>query len=156
MATEIGRLIQSLFRCPSAAGPANREGFELTRPISLVGRPALLARTKCPHRSTLTRPYIAPALEKRPSWNIFRKMFHRKALRQCHPGREGSFCFVVGGESADKKKARPVGFEPTTLGSEDRCAIQLRHGRVPLDEDTRRCPDLQRSVERNAKNPEMT
>ena len=28
------------------------------------------------------------------------------------------------------KKARPVGFEPTTLGSEDRCAIQLRHGRV--------------------------
>lgn len=27
-------------------------------------------------------------------------------------------------------QARPVGFEPTTLGSEDRCAIQLRHGRV--------------------------
>lgn len=26
--------------------------------------------------------------------------------------------------------ARPVGFEPTTLGSEDRCAIQLRHGRL--------------------------
>ena len=31
-------------------------------------------------------------------------------------------------------KARPVGFEPTTLGSEDRCAIQLRHGRLPLQE----------------------
>ncbi len=27
-------------------------------------------------------------------------------------------------------KVRPVGFEPTTLGSEDRCAIQLRHGRA--------------------------
>lgn len=25
---------------------------------------------------------------------------------------------------------RPAGFEPATLGSEDRCAIQLRHGRV--------------------------
>ena len=25
---------------------------------------------------------------------------------------------------------RPTGFEPVTLGSEDRCAIQLRHGRV--------------------------
>ncbi len=25
-------------------------------------------------------------------------------------------------------KIHPVGFEPTTLGSEDRCAIQLRHG----------------------------
>ena len=24
---------------------------------------------------------------------------------------------------------RPEGFEPPTLGSEDRCAIQLRHGR---------------------------
>ena len=29
-------------------------------------------------------------------------------------------------------KARPVGFEPTTLGSEDRCAIQLRHGRSTM------------------------
>ncbi len=26
-------------------------------------------------------------------------------------------------------KIRPEGFEPPTLGSEDRCAIQLRHGR---------------------------
>ncbi len=25
---------------------------------------------------------------------------------------------------------RPEGFEPSTLGSEDRCAIQLRHGRL--------------------------
>jgi hypothetical protein len=33
-------------------------------------------------------------------------------------------------ESLDEVEARPVGFEPTTLGSEDRCAIQLRHGRV--------------------------
>jgi hypothetical protein len=28
------------------------------------------------------------------------------------------------------KRVRPTGFEPVTLGSEDRCAIQLRHGRV--------------------------
>ena len=27
---------------------------------------------------------------------------------------------------------RPIGFEPITLGSEDRCAIQLRHGRKVL------------------------
>ena len=26
-------------------------------------------------------------------------------------------------------QVRPEGFEPPTLGSEDRCAIQLRHGR---------------------------
>ncbi len=32
--------------------------------------------------------------------------------------------------SGAEEEARPVGFEPTTLGSEDRCAIQLRHGRV--------------------------
>ena len=28
------------------------------------------------------------------------------------------------------RRVRPEGFEPSTLGSEDRCAIQLRHGRV--------------------------
>lgn len=28
-----------------------------------------------------------------------------------------------------KDEVRPAGFEPATLGSEDRCAIQLRHGR---------------------------
>ena len=28
------------------------------------------------------------------------------------------------------KRVRPEGFEPSTLGSEDRCAIQLRHGRI--------------------------
>ena len=27
-------------------------------------------------------------------------------------------------------EVRPAGFEPATLGSEDRCAIQLRHGRM--------------------------
>ena len=27
-------------------------------------------------------------------------------------------------------RVRPEGFEPSTLGSEDRCAIQLRHGRL--------------------------
>ena len=30
----------------------------------------------------------------------------------------------------DLVQIRPIGFEPITLGSEDRCAIQLRHGRV--------------------------
>lgn len=29
-----------------------------------------------------------------------------------------------------ERQVRPEGFEPSTLGSEDRCAIQLRHGRV--------------------------
>ena len=29
-------------------------------------------------------------------------------------------------------KTRPTGFEPVTLGSEDRCAIQLRHGRSKI------------------------
>jgi hypothetical protein len=33
-------------------------------------------------------------------------------------------------ESLDETLVRPAGFEPATLGSEDRCAIQLRHGRV--------------------------
>ena len=28
------------------------------------------------------------------------------------------------------EQVRPAGFEPATLGSEDRCAIQLRHGRA--------------------------
>ena len=31
--------------------------------------------------------------------------------------------------TCDELKTRPTGFEPVTLGSEDRCAIQLRHGR---------------------------
>ena len=31
---------------------------------------------------------------------------------------------------ARNQKIRPEGFEPPTLGSEDRCAIQLRHGRT--------------------------
>jgi hypothetical protein len=30
----------------------------------------------------------------------------------------------------DESRVRPEGFEPPTLGSEDRCAIQLRHGRL--------------------------
>ena len=39
-------------------------------------------------------------------------------------------CFLVRlTQIVQPSPARPVGFEPTTLGSEDRCAIQLRHGR---------------------------
>lgn len=34
------------------------------------------------------------------------------------------------GACHDLQQIRPTGFEPVTLGSEDRCAIQLRHGRV--------------------------
>ena len=34
------------------------------------------------------------------------------------------------GISIHFKLVRPAGFEPATLGSEDRCAIQLRHGRA--------------------------
>ena len=30
------------------------------------------------------------------------------------------------------KPVRPEGFEPPTLGSEDRCSIQLSYGRIPL------------------------
>jgi hypothetical protein len=43
-----------------------------------------------------------------------------KCLHKKSPENQGSF------------EARPIGFEPITLGSEDRCAIQLRHGRKPL------------------------
>ncbi len=31
-------------------------------------------------------------------------------------------------EKTDESEIHPSGFEPETLGSEDRCAIQLRHG----------------------------
>ena len=34
------------------------------------------------------------------------------------------------GTCHDLQQIRPTGFEPVTLGSEDRCAIQLRHGRA--------------------------
>jgi hypothetical protein len=37
---------------------------------------------------------------------------------------------AVSHDAATLYKARPTGFEPVTLGSEDRCAIQLRHGRL--------------------------
>ena len=40
-------------------------------------------------------------------------------------------------------EVRPAGFEPATLGSEDRCAIQLRHGRKPAAQDKVFETDLQ-------------
>ena len=33
-------------------------------------------------------------------------------------------------EVAECKPVRPEGFEPPTLGSEDRCSIQLSYGRI--------------------------
>lgn len=42
---------------------------------------------------------------------------------------------------------RPAGFEPATLGSEDRCAIQLRHGRISLLKNTRFALALQLSLQ---------
>jgi integrase/recombinase XerD len=42
------------------------------------------------------------------------------------PHRDASICIAV---NTQNDELRPTGFEPVTLGSEDRCAIQLRHGR---------------------------
>ena len=42
----------------------------------------------------------------------------------------GTFQFTRVRKDRTMKRVRPEGFEPSTLGSEDRCAIQLRHGRV--------------------------
>jgi integrase len=42
------------------------------------------------------------------------------------PHRDASPCIA---DSTRRNEVRPTGFEPVTLGSEDRCAIQLRHGR---------------------------
>ncbi len=42
--------------------------------------------------------------------------------------RDASNCIAL---HSPKREVRPEGFEPPTLGSEDRCAIQLRHGRKP-------------------------
>ncbi len=41
--------------------------------------------------------------------------------------RDAPDCIAI---DSPKRVVRPTGFEPVTLGSEDRCAIQLRHGRV--------------------------
>ncbi len=46
------------------------------------------------------------------------------------PGADPGFGIVCH-DLAVGDKVRPRGFEPLTLGSEDRCAIQLRHGRLP-------------------------
>lgn len=66
--------------------------------------------------------------------------------RRCHPPSEKGWSASEVGQQftlstlrhfgyevlpTPEKKARPAGFEPATLGSEDRCAIQLRHGRTP-------------------------
>ena len=42
----------------------------------------------------------------------------------------GTFQFTRVRKDRTMKRVRPEGFEPSTLGSEDRCAIQLRHGRI--------------------------
>ncbi len=43
------------------------------------------------------------------------------------PRRDASLCTAA---ETRRDELRPAGFEPATLGSEDRCAIQLRHGRL--------------------------
>jgi hypothetical protein len=59
-----------------------------------------------------------------------RRSFRRNALTRATIRTEGcdsaSPCTTKNGR---EKEVRPTGFEPVTLGSEDRCAIQLRHGR---------------------------
>ena len=57
----------------------------------------------------------------------------RSALREGFAVRttvSGTFQFTRVRKDRTMKRVRPEGFEPSTLGSEDRCAIQLRHGRI--------------------------
>ena len=59
--------------------------------------------------------------------------YRRSAFREGFAVRTtvfGTFQFTRVLEDRTMKRVRPEGFEPSTLGSEDRCAIQLRHGRV--------------------------
>ncbi len=61
----------------------------------------------------------------------------RRSARGRKPANGREFCTDLH-QSAPPRRAlhrateevRPAGFEPATLGSEDRCAIQLRHGRL--------------------------
>ncbi len=62
-----------------------------------------------------------------------------KKSRRRKPATRGELCASLRRDSRDrialhasKTEVRPEGFEPPTLGSEDRCAIQLRHGRVAM------------------------
>ena len=52
-----------------------------------------------------------------------------KSLPQSNFGNDGHRQALPGNDIKEgKTKVHPAGFEPATLGSEDRCAIQLRHG----------------------------
>ena len=60
----------------------------------------------------------------------------QKKSRSRKPATRGELCATSRRDGTDcialhtsKRVVRPAGFEPATLGSEDRCAIQLRHGR---------------------------
>ena len=52
------------------------------------------------------------------------------ALFRPHLGNDSVPDSVSGNRRIVVSPIRPTGFEPVTLGSEDRCAIQLRHGRL--------------------------
>ena len=79
-----------------------------------VGRPILLATVRLSRRCPTGPVRPSGSRIPRAGGGIFDLNCGESAL------------FVPAGLS----RVRPEGFEPPTLGSEDRCAIQLRHGRV--------------------------
>ena len=77
-------------------------------------------RQSCPQgRPSQTVPRRNPLSEAKVD-NVLATRFEPSTEHACPNGRRAQ------GDSATRR-VRPTGFEPVTLGSEDRCAIQLRH-----------------------------